>query len=346
MTEEDIAEMNHFKEIVLSFRNYKKDSLRGLDPENRKTKTAVEINSYFTAAVIADSDDLFGHHRDAEDQSGEVETAERNISKVRSTLKQLVREWSKEGAAERAQCFEPLLAGLQKFLPLGNDESRRPFVLCPGSGLARLPYEIAKLGYDCQGNEFSYHMILASHFILNSSQLGAPETVVLFPYALSFSNNRSDSDRLRPVRVPDVIPGKTDGEMSMCAGEFVEVYEKQGYGIADGIVTCFFIDTAKNILLYIRTIANAIREGGVWVNLGPLLYHYAEQDDSISIELSWQEVRELVSEYFDIKEEKTDIECVYSANERSLNSTLYKCMYFAAVRNNKVVDGYSNPVFN
>ena len=36
------------------------------------------------------------------------------------------------------------------------------------------------------------------------------------------------------------------------------------------------------------TIAAIVRPGGLWSNIGPLLFHYAEQD-TISIELSWEE---------------------------------------------------------
>lgn len=40
-------------------------------------------------------------------------------------------------------------------------------VLVPGAGLGRLAYEIASMGYTCQGNEFSLFMLIASNFILN-----------------------------------------------------------------------------------------------------------------------------------------------------------------------------------
>ena len=53
----------------------------------------------------------------------------------------------------------------------------------------------------------------------------------------------------------------------MCAGDFVEVYQKQP-GAWDALLTCFFIDTAANMIEYIATIATLLRVGGVWVNLG------------------------------------------------------------------------------
>lgn len=44
-------------------------------------------------------------------------------------------------------------------------------VLVPGAGLGRLAWELANLGYTCQGNEFSFFMLLASNFILNKYAL-------------------------------------------------------------------------------------------------------------------------------------------------------------------------------
>ena len=40
-------------------------------------------------------------------------------------------------------------------------------ILVPGSGLGRLAFDIAHLGYYCQGNEFSMYMLIASNFMLN-----------------------------------------------------------------------------------------------------------------------------------------------------------------------------------
>ncbi len=44
----------------------------------------------------------------------------------------------------------------------------------------------------------------------------------------------------------------------------------------DSVVTCFFIDTAHNICEYLECINKILKKGGIWVNLGPLLWHYSE----------------------------------------------------------------------
>jgi len=78
----------------------------------------------------------------------------------------------------------------------------------------------------------------------------------------------------------------------------------------DSVITCFFIDTAKNIIEYIETIYEILTGGGVWINFGPLLYHYAEMETESSIELSWEEVRHIIIKVgFEIKVKKK-IQCV------------------------------------
>ena len=74
-------------------------------------------------------------------------------------------------------------------------------------------------------------------------------------------------------------------------------------------MTCFFIDTvctpyllsflilnrglqAKNFVNYLQVIHRILAPGGVWINLGPLLWHW-ENSDELSIELTLDEVKEL-----------------------------------------------------
>lgn len=63
------------------------------------------------------------------------------------------------------------------------------------------------------------------------------------------------------------------------------------------VVTCFFIDTARNIINYLRIIRDLLREDGVWVNVGPLLWHWENVPDREkgegSLELSLDEVKDL-----------------------------------------------------
>ena len=50
----------------------------------------------------------------------------------------------------------------------------------------------------------------------------------------------------------------------------------------DAVATCFFIDTAHNVVEYLEIISRCLRPGGVWVNFGPLLYHWADARSYLS----------------------------------------------------------------
>jgi hypothetical protein len=63
----------------------------------------------------------------------------------------------------------------------------------------------------------------------------------------------------------------------------------------DAVVTCFFLDTAQNIVEYLRTIYETLKDDGIWINLGPTLWHYESSSNpkDLSIELDVLEIKEL-----------------------------------------------------
>jgi carnosine N-methyltransferase len=152
-----------------------------------------------------------------------------NHDKCCGTLRQFAREWSSTGAHERATSFAPLLMHLNA-AHAGLDAKQRASVrvLVPGSGLGRLMWEICKCGFSCEGNEFSYHMLMGCSFALNHFQTTNEFTIQ--PWAGGVNNHVSLADRLLPVQVPDEVPQlpNDDVRMSMVAGEFCEVMSISG----------------------------------------------------------------------------------------------------------------------
>lgn len=262
----------------------------------------------------------------------------RNMDWVRTTLRQFVRDWSDEGMEERNQSFTPLLESLQRNVPITNAD-QPPRVLCPGCGLGRLPYEVLELGYASQGNEISFFMLIGSYFATNF--FDGKSAYRIYPYCLATSNRVKHDDQLYMCPIPDAFPAKKDKkrDFSMCTGDFNEVYGT-GEHQFDAILTCFFLDTAKNPISYIRTCAKSIREGGLWANIGPLLYHYADFGHK-SVELSWEELRPIIAIWFKLVKEEWR-EANYTSNKRSMMRTQYKCIYFEGIRNNEKVFGQSN----
>jgi len=122
----------------------------------------------------------------------------------------------------------------------------------------------------------------------------------------------------------------------MCAGDFVEVYSHPGQaGAWDAIATCFFIDTAHNVVEYLEVIARALKPGGVWINLGPLLYHFAEsysQEEEMSLELSLEDVKMVAARFGLVLKSERMIETTYTANCRSMMQNRYTAVFWTMVK--------------
>ena len=220
------------------------------------------------------------------------------LDKARTIIRQLYRDWSAEGASERDAHFTPVLDALQAEFPATGSRHAVP-VLFPGAGLGRLLHGACAAGFDATGNEISHHALLASAWVLNHTAPGIQHP--LYPFALTFANHVSRAAHLRRVLVPDVHPGTSLLEaasasadesqqqhhhhpferMSMAAGDFVGVYgAPAAAGSFAAVCTVFFLDTAPNPLRYMETVANCLRPGGVWINLGPLLWHFDPDEEA------------------------------------------------------------------
>lgn len=258
---------------------------------------------------------------------------EERQSKVRSTIRQCLRDWSSDGLAERNQCYKPLLDELERLYPIKS--SRHSIkVLVPGAGLARLVWEAAHKGFFSQGNEFSYFMLLTSYYILNC--IKKPQTQELFPFVWETKNLLKTEHQMKSILIPDVNPSSLpkNSQFSMVAGDFMEVYGTEEHASSwDVVLSCFFLDTANNILEYLRVVSYILKPGGHLINFGPLLYHYADMDNELSIELSYEELKPTFSAFgLKLLKEQSDLPCTYTGNFNSMMQQEYRCVSFTLVK--------------
>jgi carnosine N-methyltransferase len=160
------------------------------------------------------------------------------------------------------------------------------------------------------------------------------------------SNHRSSKDLLRSVTLPDDSPSiglqlsGSKGQMSMVAGDFTDCYsapsESQTFSV---VITTFFLDTAPNPVAYLETIHNVLISGGIWINLGPLAWHFESDEPGPytgpRVELTLEEVLELASKMgFEVISgtdralERRSIEMPYMGDGRGMLNYLYHCEFF------------------
>ena len=157
--------------------------------------------------------------------------------------------------------------------------------------------------------------------------------------------------------------------LSMSSADFCVAYkEKDNMNSFDAVATVFFIDTAPNLIAYVETVRNCLRDGGLWINLGPLLWHFesnppgthgkAHQEDSTtqkdsnsqifdaavphiqenlgigeagSVELTDEEVKELLKHFgFRIEQAMCGIETGYVQNPQSMLQNIYRPSFWVA----------------
>jgi carnosine N-methyltransferase len=99
------------------------------------------------------------------------------------------------------------------------------------------------------------------------------------------------------------------------------------------VVTLFFIDTSLNVIKTIQHIYSLLEPGGVWINLGPLLW----VSSGVALELSLDEVlqvAELVGfELLPVNESGESVamvECEYTSDPEAMIRWLYKAAFWIA----------------
>ncbi len=305
----------------------------------------IQANDQLLQAVCSSSTELFGSYWPSFNPyaiAAEKPTT-LDMDKTFSTLRQIARDWSLCGKRERDSVYKPIIDYLCSRFP-ERDSRKSVQVLNPGAGLCRLSVELALAGFSCQSNEFSYHMLIAGHFLQNHTT--SSQEFQIFPFCDVTCNLINREDQFMAVSVPDMCPSEElerleanklqFGQLSMVAGDFIEVYSKPEHaGAWSAVATCFFVDTAHNVIDYLEVMHTALADGGLWVNVGPLLYHFADdarmapKNCEISIELSLGELIAVASRVgFEMVVAPQFIDTTYASNDRSMKQLVYRCAFF------------------
>nr|XP_033782681.1 carnosine N-methyltransferase isoform X2 [Geotrypetes seraphini] len=254
-----------------------------------KIRKCIDHNQQILQAIVNDCMHMFENKEYADDGNTIMPASTFDMDKLKSTIKQFIRDWSEDGKAERDSCYQPIINEVKKYFPKEKCDVSKINVLVPGAGLGRLAWEIANQGYSCQGNEWSLFMLFSSNFVLN--RCSQVNSFKLYPWIHQFSNNRRSADQIRPIHFPDVNPHDllSGVNLSMTAGDFQEIYTERS----------------------------------------PLLYHFENLANEISIELSYEDIKNVVLQYgFCFEEEKESVLTTYTVNDLSMMKYYYECVFF------------------
>ncbi|KAI5807247.1 N2227-like protein [Pyronema omphalodes] len=198
----------------------------------------------------------------------------------------------------------------KRFGNLSAKDKAKIQVLVPGAGLGRLAFDIA-------------------------------EQHTLYPFINSFSNHRKRENQMRGVKIPDVHPSTPLADaahgdrFSMAAGDFVDSYSgAETAGTFNVVATVFFIDTAVNIFSYLETIWKCLCDGGVWINYGPLLWHWENREADLKLAGEEAQGMELTADEVVKKGQKGEY---IGAGEDSMLKWVYEGEFWVMTKVPKVI---------
>ncbi|CAG0881387.1 unnamed protein product [Darwinula stevensoni] len=306
-----LERVNHTLSHLLSLNLRHQEMLTKYREHLTCVRSCIEHNAKIVDLIVADAKYLYVNAAHETIRSCNPKQASMaDMDKVQSTLKQFVRDWSSLGQEERNACYGPILRALVHAFPPDEVPAGSVRVLVPGAGLGRLAFEIASLGFECQGNEFSLFMLLASNFVLN--KCSGVDMYTLYPFVHQYINNLNATDQVQAIKFPDVNPSSIslETEFSMAAGDFLN-------------------DNGK----YCNRI---LSPGGIWINLGPLLYHYADIPGEVSIEPAYDLLHDLILAcgftFLVVQEEDTDVLTTYAQNPYSMLKSEYRCVFSVCLK--------------
>ncbi|XP_054727653.1 carnosine N-methyltransferase isoform X2 [Anastrepha obliqua] len=325
------------QDMLVKYRNHLRVIRDCIDENQKVIKKMLRDNVGFMD--MGGSEQMYVAQQDSDGHVTKIR--HQDMEHAQSTLKLIARDWSSSCAEEREQSYKPIIDAVEEFFKPDEYALNEVKILVPGAGLGRLTYELACRGYECEGNEFSYFMLIASYFVLNLCTEANKYT--LYPWVHQYVNNLRMADQVAPIRFPDICPAKNPpkGNIMIAAGDFLEVYKTPNS--YDCVATSFFIDCANNIVDFIETIFRILKPGGIWVNLGPLLYHFSDIQGENSIEPSFENLELIIKMVgFEFLRSQTGVRTKYAQNPQSMLKSEYESLFWICRKPESAINSTDN----
>lgn len=248
-----------------------------------------------------------------------------NYFRVVEGLCHYARDWPVEPCNE----VTPLLDYIREQCRDLNDTNTVAIV--PGSGLGRVAHTLAEdMNFSSvHAVEFSWLMVLMNEFLYYNTD---EKDLDVYPYLHTYSNHAKPDDQIRPVNIlhslekPENLSIHTADFTKFDIANHLKIHES-----ADNLVfvTCFFLDTAENLIEYLQAInrlSSQFNGKKKWINLGPLKYGTAAK-----IEISDEELKILVKNMgWKITDEKEPKLLGYLTDKKGLWQGYYNVTMWSA----------------
>ena len=298
-----------------------KDKL-ALSPEDRVKNLfdAIYLNQAFLNEIINTHFPDNSYYEKMDKSKIECLTHSEYTNLVSSVFLYILRDWSESSKNERNKNYGSIIEEIKKYFK--NDSK----ILIPGCALCRLGYEIAKLGHFVECNEYNYTSAVICDYFFNNAK--KKNQFVFQPLIYSFLNYLKEDIAFKKFNFPDEdMDIEAIKKMSLNVGDFIKVYKNSNKKF-DCVITCFFIDTAKNVLEYIEIIENLLNEGGIWINFGPLAYYWVYSSDP-HIELPYDILKDSIKNYgFEFLNEDTNRIISLVDREGFMKNEIFRCIFF------------------
>lgn len=249
-----------------------------------------------------------------------------NYFRVVESLCHFARDWPVEPSDE----VSPLLEYIKEQCKDLNHE--KTIAIVPGSGLGKVSHTLAEMKFSSvHAIEFSWLMVLMNEFLYSKSE---KQKLKIYPYLHTYSNHLTLEDQLRPVEISHSISKPLNLEIHNADFTKFKIQEHLNPSETPEnlvFVTCFFLDTAENLVEYlqsINSISSTFKGKKKWINLGPLKYGTAAK-----IELSNDELKTLVKSMgWDIVDEPDPKLLGYLTDKKGLWQGYYDVVMWSVVK--------------
>jgi SAM-dependent methyltransferase len=324
------------------------ESATSHDKKFPRVKELWEVNGRLSEEIVKHAVSYYQipqHELDGYIQEAESIDQWDNQAATIDAINHLARDWSVDGMHERAPTYEPIMETIEQYFPDRSDRKEGPVrILQPGVGVGRLPHDIARLSnVEVTSNEYSSYMNIAYRFM---ESLPLKDSMSWHAYIDWWSHQPTVAEHEHKVTIPDM--GVNASSVLHVEGDFMAVFENQTAHY-DVVVTLFFLDTARNVMDYLDNINRLLKPGGIWINLGPLLY-----GTSPTLQMSLEEVIS-VSEKMGFEFQETDEkwgeitvpgktvrgkEIGYLFNKRALRRNVYVAQFWVAKKTGKPYEDF------